>query len=75
LFKVVQVIYGSPIVYKLEHVDGEEIKGIFYEEELSEYNTNDTTLYQVEKILKKKRIKGKTYTLVKWEGYSDKFNS
>jgi len=75
LFKVVQVIYGSPIVYKLEDLDGEEIKGIFYEEELSEYNTNDSTLYKVEKILKKKKIKGKIYALVKWEGHSDKFNS
>jgi len=29
LFKVDQVIYGSPIVYKLEDLDGEEIKGLF----------------------------------------------
>jgi len=75
LFKVVQVIYGSPIVYKLEDLDGEEIKGLFYEEELSEYNTDDDTLFQVEKILKKKKMKGKTYALIKWKGYSDKFNS
>jgi len=51
LFKVVQIIYGSPIVYKLEDLDGEEIKGLFYEDELSEYNTDDDTLFQVEKIL------------------------
>jgi len=46
---------GSPIVYKLEDLDGEEIKGIFYEEELSEFSTNDTTLSQVEKILRRKK--------------------
>jgi len=61
-------------VYKLEDLDGEEIKGLFYEEELSEYNADDT-LFQVKKILKKKRIKGKTYALITWKGYSDKFNS
>jgi len=75
LFKVDQVVYGSPIVYKLEDLDGEEIKGIIYEEELSEFNTNDATLYQVEKILRRKKMKGKTYVLVKWKGYPDKFNS
>jgi len=62
-------------VYKLEYLEGEEIKGLFYEEELSEYNTDDDTFYQVEKILRKKKIKGKTYALVKWKGYADKFNS
>jgi len=62
-------------VYKLEDLDGEEIKGIFDEEELSEFSTNDATLYQVEKILRRKKMKGKTYALVKWKGYSDKFNS
>jgi len=67
LFKVEQVIYGSPIVYKLENLDGEEIKGLFYEEELSEYNTDDDALFQVEKILKKKKMKGKTYALIKWK--------
>jgi len=62
-------------VYKLEDLDGEEIKGLFYEEELSEYNTDDDTLYQVEKILKKKKIKGKTFAFIKWKGYPDEFNS
>jgi len=75
LFKVDQVTYGSPIVYKLEDLDGEQIKGLFYEKELSEYNTDGDMLYQVEKILGKKKMKGKTYALVKWKGYPDKFNS
>jgi len=34
-----------------------------------EFNTNDATLYQVDEM------KGKTYTLVKWKGYPDQFNS
>jgi len=69
------VVYGSPFVYKLEDLDGEEIKGLFFEEKLSEYNTDDDTLFQVENILKKKKMKGKTYALIKWKGYADKFNS
>jgi len=75
LFNVDEVVYGSPIVYKLEDLDGEEIKSILYEEELSEFSTNDATLCQVEKILRAKKMKGKTYAMVKWKGYSYKFNS
>jgi len=75
LYKVDQVVYGSPIVYKLEDLNSEEIKGIFYEEDLSEFGTSNVTLYQVEKILRRKKMKDKTYALVKWKGYSYKFNS
>lgn len=36
---------------------------------------NEETIYYVEKILKKKIIKGKEFFLVKWIGFSKKFNS
>ena len=74
LFKIKQIIYGPVIVYKLEDLSGEIIEGTFYEQELSPY-TDKSEVYKVEKILRKKKIKGKQYGLVKWKGYDDKFNS
>ncbi len=36
---------------------------------------NDIVLYEVEKILAKKSIKGKTYYLIKWADWPAQFNS
>ena len=46
----------------LKDLNGEEIKGTFYNEELSRY---DSELYEIEKVLKRKKDK----SLVKWKGY------
>ena len=55
--------------YYLKDLQGEKIDGMFYEQELLKTKQND--LYIIEKIIKKV---GNKY-LVKWENYSDKFNS
>jgi len=73
-FKIKQVKVGRPIVYKLEDMKGEELTGIFYEEELSPYDETDDTTFKVEKILAKKSIKGNKFALVKYKGWPDKFN-
>ena len=38
LFKVIKVIHGYPNVYEIEDLEGEQIIGKFYEEELSGVN-------------------------------------
>jgi len=73
-FKIKQVLYGTPIVYKLEDLKGEDLSGIFYENELSPYTMTDETTYKVEKVLGKKTIKGKKLVLVQYKGWPDKFN-
>jgi len=73
-FKIKQVQYGTPIVYKLEDLKGEELHGIFYEAELSPYQETDETTYKVEKVLSKRTIKGKKLALVKFKGWPEKFN-
>ena len=68
IFTIKKIQNTNPITYKLEDLQGEEIKGSFYEQELQK---TARQIYRIEKIIKKE--KGKS--LVKWKGYSDKFNS
>ena len=55
-------------------LQNEIIEGTFYEEELSPY-TDKTKEYQIEKIIRKKKINGKSYSFIKWKGYENKFNA
>lgn len=75
LFKVVKVIRGDPTVYEIEDHTGEQIIGKFYEQELSLVNKKPDDVYRVEKVLKRKKVKGKKMVLVKWSGYESKHNS
>ncbi len=51
---------------------GEEIKGKFYGEELQKTDLKDFSV--VEKIVEERKVKGKKLYLIKYDGYSDKFN-
>ena len=58
----------NPITYKIKDLNGEEIGGTFYREELQKA---DQTIYRIEKVLRRTKDKA----LVKWKGYPDEFNS
>ena len=75
IFKVSKVIRGDPNVYEIEDHEGEPIIGKFYEQELSDVNKKDDDVYRVEKVLKRKKVRGKKMALVKWLGYDSKHNS
>ena len=68
IFTIKEIQNTNPITYKLEDLQGEEIRGTFYEPELQK---TEQQVFRIEKIIKKE--KGKS--LVKWKGCSDKFNS
>ena len=68
IFTIKEIQNTNPITYKLEDLQGEEIKGTFYEPELQK---TEQQVFRIEKIIKKEKNK----SLVKWKGYSDKFNS
>ena len=68
IFTIKEIRETNPITYKLEDLQGEEIKGTFYEPELQK---TEQQIYRIEKIIKKE--KGRSF--VKWKGYPDKFNS
>ena len=70
IFKVYEVQMTNPVTYKLEDLNGEKIDGSFYEAELQK-TTQD--VFRIEKILRKDKKNG--MALVKWRGYSSKFNS
>ena len=68
IFTIVEVKRTSPVTYKIADLNGEEIKGSFYEPELQKTSQQ---LFRIEKVIKR----GKKKSLVKWKGYSDDFNS
>ena len=68
---VAEVRKTNPITYIIKDSLGEVIEGIFYNEELQK--TNQET-YRIEKVIRKKKIDGVEHALVKWSGYSKKYN-
>lgn len=70
VFSIRDVVISSQFpLYKVSDLSGEEILGFFYSQELQKIQI--PSLFIIEKIIKTEP----TRVLVKWEGYSDKFNS
>ena len=70
LFKIHSINRSNVITYKIKDMNNEIIKGQFYEKELIK-TKNTSEVYIIEKIIKKNKNK----YLVKWQGYSNDFNS
>ena len=62
IFIVNEILKTEPYTYKIKDMDGEEVQGSFYEQEMVKY---DNEFYEIEKILKSNKNK----MLVKWKGY------
>jgi hypothetical protein len=88
LFTVTEVLMTVPTRYKVKDVQGDQIEGSFYAQEMIKSSATPETLYKIEKIIRKKTVyrkernsKGrmvkvaKKQLFVKWQGYPDKFNS
>jgi hypothetical protein len=74
IFTISKKIPRDPPVYKLKDLDGEELKGTFYEKELQKIIKEDD-VYEIEKISKKRGRGNNVHYLVKWLGYPNKLNS
>ena len=74
IFTIDARLSTDPATYELADLNGEKIKGTFYEEELQKILKEDD-VYRVEKVLKTRKRSGKTEHFVKWKGYDDSFNS
>ena len=68
VFVVNKVQNTVPWTYLINDLNGEEIKGIFYEKELQK---TDQKEFRIEKVIKKKDDK----LYVNWKGYNNSFNS
>ena len=68
IFMITKIQNTKPVTYKIADLNGEEIDGTFYEPELQK---TEQQVFRIEKVIEKKGNK----SLVKWKGYSNKFNS
>lgn len=65
----------SPVMYVIQDLHGELIKGKFYAQELQSIGTKPPSLYRIEKVIRTRgKGKHKQY-LVKWLGYDSTHNS
>ncbi|KAL3117645.1 hypothetical protein niasHT_004310 [Heterodera trifolii] len=70
-----------PVTYRIRDDDGSLIKGRFYNNDLCRVlerkndGDADDVLYDIEKVVQKKKKQGVEYVLVKWKGYSQRYNS
>ena len=71
VYKIESINNSKPVTYVLKDLQDEIIEGSFYAEELQKTSQE---IYRIEKVLRKKKIDGIEHGLVKWIGYSDKFN-
>jgi len=63
-------------MYRIRDTTGEIVKGRFYENEMQSVKVDEKKIYQIERIVKKRKRKGKpTEVLVKWMGYPSSANS
>ena len=70
VFVVDKVIQTKPVTYHIVDLLGEKVGGSFYEKELQKAKQQT---FRIEKVVRRDNKKKKA--LVKWKGYSEKFNS
>ena len=58
-----------PAYYYIKALDGSPIEGSIYEQELVRATEDPDGLYRIEKILQKRKFRGKDQVLVKWLNY------
>ena len=80
IFQVASIKHSVPYVtYGIKDLQGKEILGSYYEQELQKIpaaNINKKQYWKIEKILKTRTVAGgKKEFLVKWLNYDDSFNS
>ena len=71
IFFVHKIKQTTPVTYVVKDTADEILQGSFYEQELQKTNQE---FHRIEKVLRKKMMNGEQYALVKWSGYSKKFN-
>ena len=73
IFRIWKIDVNKKIpLYYLESYDkSEKIQGGFYSFELT---LIDTVIFRIEKVLRKRKFRGKNQIFVKWKGFNDTYN-
>ena len=75
VFTVHEVHPSDPPVYRLRDDLGDVLEGTFYELELQKVVIAIDKEFRVEAVLERRKVGPRTEALVKWFGYSSRFNS
>jgi hypothetical protein len=67
-------IDGVP-VYQLKDFNNEDILGTFYKEELQKVEIEPDKLFQIDKVIRTRKVKGKKQYLVRWRHWGPAFDS
>lgn len=73
IYKIVQVIPHQLPVYTLADLDGDQIEGTFYEEEMQRVKKPET--FKIAYIIRSERKQGILRHRVRWRGYTEKSDS
>jgi phosphoenolpyruvate synthase/pyruvate phosphate dikinase len=73
VYIITKVQQTRPITYLFKEEDNTQIEGAFYTQELQ--LTEKPEYYDVQKVLKQRKVKGKLQYFVKWLGCPDSYNS
>ena len=73
IYTVTQVLHTEPQQYTLQDYNNQIIKGSFYSAELQKVIPPER--YAVEKVIRTRKVRGRTQYFVKWYGYGNEFNS
>jgi hypothetical protein len=71
IYTISEVKLTNPVTYIIKDANGEIIEGSFYNQELQ---ATSQEVFRIEKIIRKKKIKGVLHGLVKWIGYNHSHN-
>jgi hypothetical protein len=71
VYRVSEVQKAMPITYKVEDLNGRQLPNSYHEPELLKAKQE---LFFIEQILDSKKINGRDYSLVRWEGYGPDFD-
>ena len=75
VFVIFDRVNRDPPVYRIKDLADETLEGTFYEWELQEVDKTNDDLYIIDRVIKQRKMNGKTEYFVSWKGYPSKFNS
>jgi hypothetical protein len=75
LFVIAVCLPTHPVRYRLKDLSGEVLLGSYYEAEMLKALVDDDPTFIIDKVIRRKNVKGEKQALIQWKYYSKKFNS